>query len=113
MTRLLATSNPPTAVFVTTDEMAVAAIKAIWDKGMAIPDDISVVGYDDASLSRYCIPPLTTVRQPTELMGRVAAEMLIRRLRSHSDKNAVQREVERIVIEPELVIRASCRTVTS
>ncbi|MBI4531101.1 MAG: substrate-binding domain-containing protein, partial [Candidatus Latescibacteria bacterium] len=110
MKRLLAASMPPTAVFVTNDAMAVGAIKAILDEGMRVPDDMSVVGYDDASPSRYSIPPLTTIRQPMELMGQVAAELLIRLLQSDTDHR--QDEGERIVIESELVLRDSCRAVT-
>jgi DNA-binding LacI/PurR family transcriptional regulator len=112
MKKLLASSPPPTAVFVTNDAMAVGAIKAILDEGMRVPDDMSVVGYDDASPSRYSIPPLTTVRQPTELMGRIAAEILLRQLQLDANKDYRQSKVERIVIEPELVIRDSCRART-
>jgi DNA-binding LacI/PurR family transcriptional regulator len=109
MNRLLAIPEPPTAVFSTNDDMAVGAVKAILKKGMRVPDDISIVGYDDAPPSLYSIPPLTTIRHHMELMGRVAAELLIRLLQSDTDHR--QGEGERIVIEPELVIRESCRAI--
>ena len=111
MARLLAIPEPPTAVFAANDYMAVGAIKAVLDKGMSVPNDISIIGYDDASPSRYSIPPLTTIQQPVELIGRKAAEILIQRLRSDPKKNHRQYEVERIVIKPELVLRSSCRAV--
>jgi DNA-binding LacI/PurR family transcriptional regulator len=85
MQRLLALSQPPTAVFTHNDVLAVGAMHAIRSAGLHIPDDISVVGYDDTAPVAYLGPPLTTVRFPKEEMGRRAGEMILR-LAQHKDQ---------------------------
>ncbi len=66
----------PTAIFCMNDEMAIAAMKGFIDKGYKVPEDISVTGFDDMEVSRYCSPTLTTVAQPAEKMGIKSAELL-------------------------------------
>ena len=66
----------PTAVFCMNDEMAIAATKGFMDKGYKVPEDISVTGFDDMEVSRYCSPTLTTVAQPAEKIGIKSAELL-------------------------------------
>jgi LacI family transcriptional regulator len=78
--RLLALDNPPTAVFACNDLMAIGAISAVVSAGLSVPDDISVVGFDDIHLAMFANPPLTTVVQPKHDMGVTAAEILLKRL---------------------------------
>lgn len=73
---LLALPDRPTAVFAGSDEQAFGVIEAARVAGLAVPRDLSVVGFDDLPISRWASPPLTTVRQPLADMGRVAAQML-------------------------------------
>lgn len=73
---LLALADPPTAVFAGSDEQAFGVVEAARVAGLAVPRDLSVVGFDDLPISRWAAPPLTTVRQPLADMGRVAAQML-------------------------------------
>lgn len=70
----------PTAIFASNDEMALGVIDAAKRKGIAIPGDISLVGFDDNQAARTSSPPLTTVRQPLRDMGRVACRLVIERL---------------------------------
>ena len=77
MKRLLALDNPPTAVFCMCDAMALGALLAVRESGLSVPDDISVVGYDDLPFSRYTSPPLTTIHQPVFEMGGLAATCVI------------------------------------
>lgn len=75
--KLLALPAPPTAIFAANDEMAFGAIDAIHSKGLRIPQDISVVGFDDIAISRHIHPPLTTMRQPlAELSACAVGELL-------------------------------------
>jgi LacI family repressor for deo operon, udp, cdd, tsx, nupC, and nupG len=74
---LLTMSDRPTALFCESDEMAIGALKRIKEAGLRVPEDISVVGFDDIPLAQYCDPPLTTIAQPAEDFGRHAVEMLI------------------------------------
>jgi len=64
----------PTALFANNDEMALGAMAACWEKGLSVPEDVSIVGFDDLPAASYSTPPLTTVRQPIEEIGRLAAK---------------------------------------
>ncbi len=77
MCRLLDLEDPPTAVFVGSDVVALGAIDAIHSRGLHIPDDISVVGFDDVLLGKYLRPPLTSVHLPAYELGQQAGEMII------------------------------------
>lgn len=92
----------PEGVFVASDTMAVGAYRAIHEAGLRVPDDISVVGFDDSEQASHMVPPLTTVRQPIAEMGAVAAEILLDII-SDSAKQPVQR-----VLPSQLVARRSC-----
>jgi LacI family transcriptional regulator len=100
---LLSLKNPPTAVFASNDVMAMGVMDAVRERGLRVPEDISVVGYDDISQSAHVHPALTTVRQPLEKMGRVAAQMLLEMLRNPGRKK------DRVELPTELMIRDSCR----
>lgn len=93
-----------TAVFVASDEMAFGLIAAVKDLGRKVPEDISVVGIDDIELAPYCSPPLTTVRQPLEEIGRQAVRQLDQDLSEHGGRLSSS-QTEPIV--PELIVRSS------
>ena len=73
-------SDRPTAVFAANDETAIGFIKAVRDAGLSVPDDVSVAGFDDIGYAALSDPGLTTMRQPRAELGRVAAEILVRRM---------------------------------
>jgi DNA-binding LacI/PurR family transcriptional regulator len=98
---LLARNVPFTALFAYNDISAIGAMRAFQEAGIRIPEDVSVVGFDDVSIASFSIPPLTTVRQPLMKMGRIAAQTIIDRI---EDRAAF---IPEIAIEPELVIRRS------
>lgn len=75
--QLLALTHRPTALFCESDEMAIGALKRIKQQGLKVPQDISLVGFDDIPMAAYCDPPLTTISQPAELFGEKAVQMLI------------------------------------
>ena len=77
---LLALAEPPTAIFASNDNMAVGALRGARERGLRVPEDLSIVGFDDADISRIVSPALTTVRQPLEEMGRMAVSLLTRLL---------------------------------
>ena len=75
---LFALPAPPTAVFAACDEVAAGVVEAARARGLRVPEDLSVVGFDDTQLARYASPPLTTVRQPLREMGAVALRTALR-----------------------------------
>lgn len=77
---LLNLKKPPTAIFCTSDAMATGLYKACSEMGLNIPDDISVIGFDNLRLTEYLLPPLTTVHQEKEKMGEEAAKILLARI---------------------------------
>lgn len=86
MEKLLVEAPPFTALFAASDEMAIGAMGIAMEKGLKIPDDISIIGYDDLSLASMVFPPLTTIHQPLTTMGRLASEKLISLIEEDSDK---------------------------
>lgn len=98
---LLARRVPFTALFAYNDISAIGAMRAFQEAGLRIPQDISIVGFDDIAHASFCLPSLTTVRQPLNKMGRTAAETLLARIEGTGDVNG------EIAVEPELVIRKS------
>ena len=107
MERLLQAAPLPQAVFVVSDSMAIGALKAIRAAGLRVPEDIALVGFDDLALASAIEPPLTTVRQPVERLGYLAASTMIDLLES----NPAERDrigAQHIVLPTELVVRASC-----
>jgi LacI family transcriptional regulator len=75
---LLDLADPPTAIFASSDQMAFGVYEAVRRRGLRVPDDVSVVGFDDLPEVRWSSPPLTTVRQPLTEMGRLAARTVLR-----------------------------------
>jgi LacI family transcriptional regulator len=104
---LLALPEPPSAIFASNDLMAFGTMEAARVRGLRIPEDISIIGFDDIPQALHVHPPLTTVRQPLEQMGRLAARMLLRQI---DDR---QQLVQRIDLPTELVVRDSCRAPTA
>ena len=100
--QLLRTGETFTAIVTSGDTLAVGAIKALQERGLRVPEDVAVCGFDDIELSSLLSPSLTTVRQPRDLIGRQSMEKLLGRI-SGKDENPS----EQIVLPYELVIRAS------
>lgn len=98
--RLLARAEAPTAILAQNDDMAVGALLAARERGLTVPDDLTLVGFDDSEISRICWPPLTTVRQPVFEMAREATDMVIAQL---EDRPPLQRHDH----PHDLLIRAS------
>jgi LacI family transcriptional regulator len=98
---LLDLPEPPTAIFASNDVMAMGVMDAVRNRNLRIPDDVSVVGFDNIQQSAMVYPPLTTIQQPLEQMGRVATQMLLGILKN--PKN----DVVRIELPTELIVRAS------
>ncbi|MDH8679901.1 LacI family DNA-binding transcriptional regulator [Fusibacter bizertensis] len=102
MCRLLEKANDITAVFAISDVMAIGAAKAMYEKGIKIPDDISLIGFDDIDYAEFFNPPLTTVHQPVEEIAESTADIMIGIL----DDNLKH---QHIIFDTEIVIRNSCK----
>ena len=103
--RILNAPQPPTAIFASDDDTAVGVIHYAHETGIRIPDDLSVAGFDDVTISRYIWPKLTTVRQPIQLLGSTAAQMLIDAV--NADK-AIKMDSVATILEYEIIERDSC-----
>ncbi len=101
MEQLLGLPEPPTAVFAANDMMALGAMTAARERGVRIPEDMSIVGFNDIVLARISCPTLTTVRTPIYEMGALAAQMLVKRVKGEDPSPAG------IVLRTELVARES------
>lgn len=99
--RLLARQKPFTAIFSYNDISAIGAIRALEEHGLRVPQDVSVLGFDDIPGAEFHKPSLTTVRQPLNRMGEVAAEALLNRLEGRKEYPSD------IALEPELIVRES------
>ncbi|MDH7485991.1 MAG: LacI family DNA-binding transcriptional regulator [Anaerolineae bacterium] len=104
MGRLLDLGDPPSAVVCGNDLMALGAIHAIQERGLAVGRDIAVVGFDDIPLAEHCHPPLTTVRQPIYEIGKMASEMVIQIIEGR------ELQERQVILQPQLVIRESTVT---
>jgi LacI family transcriptional regulator len=104
--KLLNLSNPPTAIFAANDESAIGTIEAIREAGLRIPDDVSVVGFDNMPGTTDITPALTTVEQPMLEMGHAATKVLLDLMQGKSLKNRVHE------VPTKLIIRNSCRAIT-
>jgi LacI family transcriptional regulator len=103
---LLSLETPPTAIFATSDLITLGVMQAIDEENCRIPDDISLVAFDDIDFAPYLVVPLTLVKQPKELMGEISVKLLIDDIK-HKSKS----EKKKIILNPELVIRKSVRTI--
>jgi DNA-binding LacI/PurR family transcriptional regulator len=100
--RILSKIKLPIGLFVYNDDMAMGAMKAVREAGLTIPQEVSLVGYDDILYSSMLEVPLTTVRQHSYRIGEKAAEILFKKLRENREVKP-----EQVVFEPELIIRES------
>jgi len=100
MERLLALADLPTAVFCYNDMTALGALRAIRMHGLRVPEDISILGFDDLLLAQYTDPPLTTIRQPKHEMGRLAMQVMLKLLTGADTE-------QKIRVPGELIIRQS------
>ena len=107
--KLLGARKPFTALFAFNDVSAMGAILALREAHLRVPADVSVVGFDDIQSAAYQNPGLTTVRQPMREMGRIAAEVLLHRIRKPESDS---RQAE-ITVEPQLIVRGSTCPVTN
>lgn len=103
-TTLLARRQNVTAVFAYDDVMAIGAMRAFQERGIRIPEDLAIVGYDDIPLAAHVSPPLTTVRQAIQMMGIRAMQMLIKLMEGEEPE-----EVETL-LQPQLIVRQSSRS---
>jgi DNA-binding LacI/PurR family transcriptional regulator len=102
MSSLLALKPYPTAVFVASDTVALGALQAIRQRGLHVPEDLALVGFDDIPLAEFVDPPLTSVHLPAYGLGWGAADLLIRLIAGEEIRDP------HIVLETELVARESC-----
>ena len=100
--KLLATGRQFSALVAFNDISAIGAMRAFRDAGLRVPEDISVVGFDDIHGAAYLSPRLTTVRQPLNQMGEIAADQLLSRI-----VNGTKSGAQQVSVEPELVVRES------
>ena len=101
MKELINLKKPPTAVFCSNDDMAIGAIKAIVDAGLKIPQDISIIGFDDIKFSAYTSPALTTIKRKIERISEIGGEKILEII----DKRNI--EEEKIFVETDFIIRDS------
>tara|TARA_Y100001956_G_scaffold80293_1_gene95203 strand:+ start:1463 stop:2470 length:1008 start_codon:yes stop_codon:yes gene_type:complete len=95
----------PSALFVSNDMMAMGVINAANEKGVRIPEDLSIIGYDDIQISKFMTPSLTTIHQPKYRLGKAAVEALLNKLDGHSS------DAQIVQLEPTLVERATVQQV--
>lgn len=103
MRQLLQSPSRPTAIFARNDYTAIGALQALKEAGLQTPDDVAVAGFDNIPLAAAMSPSLTTVSQPTDEEGRLAAEFLLERI-ERADRESTRRE---ITLECNLIVRAS------
>ena len=99
--KLLALSDRPTAIFCCSDTIAIGAYQAIQNQGLRIPQDISIMGYDDIELARYLFPSLSTISQPKAELGKLAVETLLQRIQEPNENYRT------LVLEPTCILRES------
>jgi LacI family transcriptional regulator len=100
---MLSCDPKPTALFVANDTIAVGCYKAAYELGVRIPDDLSIVGFNDVSSAQYMVPPLTTVKLYTEIMGETAVDLLLEKISSRRDI------CKKVTIHTKLIIRGSAK----
>ncbi|WAH42078.1 LacI family DNA-binding transcriptional regulator [Alicyclobacillus fastidiosus] len=96
----------PTAFFIASDLLAIGAMKALNEVGMSIPDDVSIVGFNDIEMAQFISPPLTTIKVHTETMGKLAAKLLRDRLNGRDIPVT-------LTVSTQLVVRGTCSEVRS
>ncbi len=102
---ICAAKTLPTAIFAANDAMAIGALPVLKRRGISIPGDISIMGFDDIKFAAYCDPPLTTIHQPRTEIGALSMQMMLDQLDKKGDA------VERLYLPHELVVRESVASV--
>lgn len=106
--KILAAAEPFTAIFAFNDISAIGAVRALRESGLRIPQDVSVVGFDDVQSAAFQNPGLTTVRQPLHKMGVLAAQTLLKQILSPSSNlEAPPLHASQLVVDPEFIVRGS------
>ncbi len=105
MSQLLDMRERPTAVFVCNDMMAIGALNAVYNRGLRIPEDISLVGFDNIALASSVNPALTTIAQPIQQIASTVYDKLFSRIQDTDTESPT----ERVILDPELIIRATTR----
>lgn len=103
MRQLLALAKRPSAVFCCSDSIAVGAYQALWEQGLRVPEDMSLIGYDDIELAAYLTPPLSTINQPKAQLGQLAVQTLLARIQDP------QKAPQTLVLAPKIVMRNSIK----
>lgn len=98
---LLQSSDPPTAIFACNDLLAAGVIEAAKERGLKVPRDLSVIGFDNTIVATITDPPLTTMSQPIKSMGREVMDLMVSEIRSEKEHKS------RVVLMPQLVVRKS------
>jgi LacI family transcriptional regulator len=109
MHRMLEASEPPTAVFAANDIQAIGAISQCRDAGLRVPEDISIIGFDDLPIARFSAPKLTTVHVPASAMGRLAATRLLQLIEGETVTTPDVLPVELIVRQSTAPVAACAR----
>ena len=109
MRQILSSGKVPTCVICENDDMAVGALDACVELGYRVPDDISVIGFDDMSYSKYLMPPLTTVRKPTSTIVKKGVSKLMGLLEQRGKKE--NESVDREDISSEIIVRSSVKKI--
>lgn len=99
--KLLALGERPTAIFADNDLMAIGAIRALQDRGLRVPEDVAVIGFDDIPVAAFMEPPLSTIRQPMHEMGKLGLEILVKTLKGEIT------ELQEIILDTKLIVRSS------
>jgi LacI family transcriptional regulator len=105
MRELLNRGRDFSAVFAVTDEMAIGAIRVLWDAGIRVPEDISVMGFDNIGMASYIVPRLTTIQQPIAEIGKQTAQLIHHYINGESDL------LSSVVLPHKLIIRESTAAV--
>jgi LacI family transcriptional regulator len=109
MAKILESDNKPTAVFACNDMMALGAMRAINNRGLKVPQDISLVGFDDIPISECVYPSITTIAQPIKPMADIVVDYLVERIGFKADRKRIATPAFRkTILETQLIIRDSC-----
>ncbi len=99
--------DPPTALFVVFDPLAISVMRVLQNKGISVPGDVSVLGFGNVMMSAYSNPALSTMNEPLEEFGQHAAQMLVEQIENEEK----QAPVKEVVLDSELIVRESCRAI--
>lgn len=105
MEKILQLTNRPTAIFACSDTIAIGAYQTAWKYGLSIPNDISIIGYDNIQLAQYLAPPLSTIHQPKNTFAKLSVETLIERIKNN------HKNYRTLMIEPKLILRESVKAI--